>query len=129
VHRTAFGAQAGAPANWTLSGKAEGAAAKIHRSVWCASDYKRDNGLSGATDCLVQRTLKFTYYLLSGGATDCLVRLRTEGNQSLPNGTPTTLSCLGAIKGTPRRMEQDTKQSLNIQQRGDIEFAPFASLL
>jgi hypothetical protein len=87
------------------------------------------HGAGGCNGRLRQIRKGITYYLLYGGATDCPVRPRTEGNKSLPNGTPTTLSCLGAIKGTPRRMEQDTKQSLNIQQRGDIEFAPFASLL
>jgi hypothetical protein len=41
-------------------------------------------------------------------------RPQTEGNNGLPNGAPTTPSCLGAIKGTPRRMEQYTKPPLNI---------------
>jgi hypothetical protein len=61
---------------------------------------------------------------MSGVASDCSVRPRTEDNQSLPNGAQTAPSSLGAIKGTPRRMEQETKQSLNIQQRRDIKFAP-----
>jgi hypothetical protein len=42
------------------------------------------------------------------------VRPRTEGNQSLPNGAPTAPRSLGAIKGTPRRMEHYTKHPLNI---------------
>jgi hypothetical protein len=37
---------------------------------------------------------------MSGGALDCLVRQPTEGKNCLPNGDPTTPSCLGAIKGT-----------------------------
>jgi hypothetical protein len=53
------------------------------------------------------------------GAPDCHVRLRTEGNNCLPNGAPSTPSCLGAIKGTPRRMEQNTKPLLNILRRLD----------
>jgi hypothetical protein len=57
---------------------------------------------------------------LSGGAPDCLMRPRTEGNQSLPNGTQTSPSSLGAIKGTPRRMEQYTKHPLNILQHLDF---------
>jgi hypothetical protein len=32
------------------------------------------------------------------------------------------LSCLGAIKGTPRRIEQDTKYPLNILRRRDFAF-------
>jgi hypothetical protein len=43
---------------------------------------------------------------LSGGAPDCPVRHPTEGNFGLPRMPPTAPSCLGAIKGTPRRMEE-----------------------
>jgi hypothetical protein len=43
---------------------------------------------------------------LSGGALDCLVHHTTEGNFGLPCWPPTTPSCLGAIKGTPMRMEE-----------------------
>jgi hypothetical protein len=38
----------------------------------------------------------------------------TEGKNCLPNGTPTTPSYLGAIKGTPRHMDHVTKHPLNI---------------
>jgi hypothetical protein len=51
---------------------------------------------------------------MSGGAPDYPVRQPTEGKNCLPNGDPTAPSCLGAIKGTPRRMEQHTKPPLNI---------------
>jgi hypothetical protein len=64
---------------------------------------------------------------LSGGAPDCPVCPRTEDNQSLLNGTLTAPSCLGAIKGTPRRMEHYTKPSLNLQQCRDIEFTTLLS--
>jgi hypothetical protein len=47
----------------------------------------------------------------------CPVRQRTEGKNCLPNGDPTASNCLGAIKGTPRRMEQYTKPPLNILRR------------
>jgi hypothetical protein len=56
---------------------------------------------------------------MSGGAPDCPVHHPTEGKNCLPNGAPTTPSCLGAIKGTPRRMEQNTKPPLNILRRLD----------
>jgi hypothetical protein len=36
----------------------------------------------------------------------CPVRHPTEGKISLPRMPPTAPSCLGAIKGTPRRMEE-----------------------
>jgi hypothetical protein len=51
---------------------------------------------------------------MSGGAPDCPVRQPTEGKNCLPNGDPTAHSCLGAIKGTPRHMEHNTKPLLNI---------------
>jgi hypothetical protein len=52
-------------------------------------------------------------------APDSLVRPRIEGENYLPNGAPTAPSCLGAIKGTPRHMDQDTKPPLNILRRLD----------
>jgi hypothetical protein len=42
----------------------------------------------------------------------CPVRHPTEGKNCLPIGSPTAPSYLGAIKGTPRLMEQYTKHSL-----------------
>jgi hypothetical protein len=57
---------------------------------------------------------------MSGGAPDCPVRHPTEGKNCLPNGSPTAPSCLGAIKGTPRRMEHNTKHSQNILRRLDF---------
>jgi hypothetical protein len=55
-----------------------------------------------------------SYYSLSGAPPDSLVHRRIEGKNYLPNGVPTAPSCLGSIKGTPRRMEQHTKPPLNI---------------
>jgi hypothetical protein len=51
---------------------------------------------------------------VSGGAPDCPVRQATEGKNCLPGMHPTAPSCLGAIKRTPRRMEEYTKHSLSI---------------
>jgi hypothetical protein len=51
---------------------------------------------------------------VSGGAPDCLVRQETEGKNCLPRLLSTAPSCLGAIKGTPRRMEEYTKHSQSI---------------
>jgi hypothetical protein len=51
---------------------------------------------------------------VSGGAPDCPVRQVTEGKNCLPGMLSTAPSCLGAIKGTPRRMEENTKQPLSI---------------
>jgi hypothetical protein len=50
---------------------------------------------------------------MSGGAPDCPVRHPTEGKNCLPELLPMAPSCLGAIKGTPRRMEEYTKHTLS----------------
>jgi hypothetical protein len=60
---------------------------------------------------------------VSGGAPDCLVRQATEGKKCLPGMHSTAPSCLGAIKGTPRRMEEYTKHSLSIPKHQDIDSA------
>jgi hypothetical protein len=51
---------------------------------------------------------------LSGGAPDCPVRCSAEGKDVLQSLPPKAPSCLGAIKGTPRRMEETSKHSLSI---------------
>jgi hypothetical protein len=51
---------------------------------------------------------------VSGGAPNYPVRQATEGKICLPGMLSTAPSCLGAIKGTPRRMEEDTKHPLSI---------------
>jgi hypothetical protein len=51
---------------------------------------------------------------VSGGAPDYPVRQATEGKNCLPGMLSTAPSCIGAIKGTPRRMEENTKHSLSI---------------
>jgi hypothetical protein len=45
---------------------------------------------------------------------DYPVRHPTEGKNCLPRMPPTAPSCLGAIKGTPRRMEESPKHTLSI---------------
>ena len=47
----------------------------------------------------------------------------TEGKISLPELLSTAPSCLGAIKGTPRRMEEYTKHTYNISKHQDIDSA------
>ena len=53
-------------------------------------------------------------------APDCPVRQTTEGKNCLPRLLSTAPSCLGAIKGTPRRMEEYTKHSYNSSKHQDI---------
>jgi hypothetical protein len=50
----------------------------------------------------------------------------TEGKFGLPYWPPTAPSCLGAIKGTSRHMEESTKHSLSILRHPD--FVPMHSL-
>jgi hypothetical protein len=58
---------------------------------------------------------------VSGGAPDCPVRQATEGKISLPRMFSMAPSCLGAIKGTPRRMENDTKYTQSIPKHQDFD--------
>jgi hypothetical protein len=68
------------------------------------------NGRQGAPDCPV----------CTG---QCPVRHSTEGKDGFPSLPPTAPSCLGAIKGTPRRMEELPKHSLSILKHPDSTLA------
>jgi hypothetical protein len=52
----------------------------------------------------------------------CLVHHSTEDRNCLPRLSPTAPNCLGAIKGTPRRMEESTKLTRNILRHLDYAF-------
>jgi hypothetical protein len=98
----------------TTRGRANGR--QGHRTVRCA------NGSNSATvDCSIfgRRSAPDYEQYLSGGAPDCPVHHPTEGKNCLPRLLPTAPSCLGAIKGTPRRMEENTKHSLIIPKHQD----------
>jgi hypothetical protein len=88
-----------------------------HRTVRCTPDSVRctpdsvrcANGYNSATvGCAIlgRRSAPDNEQWMSGGAPDCPVRHPTEGKNCLPRMPPTAPSCLGAIKGTPRRMEK-----------------------
>jgi hypothetical protein len=93
----------------------------VHQTIRCAPDsvpcaiWPR----GPTVDCVRNGKKSCTGLLqwLSGGAPDCPVLHSIEGKISLPSWPPTTPSCLGAIKGTPRRMEQTTKLARNIESR------------
>jgi hypothetical protein len=89
-----------------------------HRTVWCAPDSVRcAKGTEGSTVGFARKGRRSgtgQRLFMSGGAPDFPVRHPTEGKNCLPNGIPTAPSCLGSIKGTPRRMEHNTKPPLNI---------------
>ena len=88
-----------------------------HRTVRCAPDSVRcANGSKSPTVGCARIGKK--------SAPDCLVRQSTEGKNCLPGLLSMAPSCLGAIKGTPRHMEEHTKHSYNIPKHQDIDFAP-----
>jgi hypothetical protein len=89
-----------------------------HRTVRCAPDSVRcANGSKSSTvGCakLGKQSAPDSEQCLSGGTPDCPVRYPREGKNCLPGLLSTAPSCLGAVKGTPRRMEENTKHTLNI---------------
>jgi hypothetical protein len=88
-------------------------------SVWCT------NWPGGATVICARigrRSASDRLQWLSGGAPDCSVRHPIEGKDGLPCWPPTAPSCLGAIKGTPRRMEESPKLTRNILRLQDSNF-------
>jgi hypothetical protein len=145
VHRTVFGARGWPTVNWLLLGKRPRRTAKIHRTVWWCT------GLSGEPKALVangrlrnpratrgpqQRSVG--HNRLSGAPTspeeqrsdapDMERDRAPDMNSGCPVvhrtvrcTTPTTPSCLGAIKETPRRMEEPTKLTRNILRHLDSE--------
>jgi hypothetical protein len=66
---------------------------------------------------------------MSGGAPDCPVHHPTEGKYCLLRMPPTAPSCLGAIKGTPRHMEEDTNHTLRILNHSHSVFAHSIDIL
>jgi hypothetical protein len=118
VHRTVSGAPGWPTVNRLLSGNYRGVRLKFTGLSGGAPDSVRcANQPRGATVGCAQygrRSRTGHEQWLSGGAPDSPVHHSTEGKISLPSWLPTAPSCLGAIKGTPRRMEQTTKLSRNI---------------
>jgi hypothetical protein len=89
-----------------------------HRTVRCAPDSVRcANDYNSATvGCAIlgRRSAPDNEQWMFGGAPDCPMRHPTKGKNCLPRMPPTAPSCLGAIKGTPRRMEESPKHTLSI---------------
>jgi hypothetical protein len=88
----------------------------------------RANGRKGAPDsvrCANGSKAPTVGFAKEGkkSAPDCPVRQATEGKKCLPGMHSTAPSCLRAIKGTPRRMEEDTKHSLSIPKHQDFDSA------
>jgi hypothetical protein len=88
-------------------------------SVWCAN---RPRGPTVGCARYGRRSRTGQLQWLSGGAPDCPVHHPTEGKFGLPSWSPTAPSCLRSIKGTPRRMEENTKLTRNILRHLDSAF-------
>jgi hypothetical protein len=82
-----------------------------HRTVRCANGF---NSAMVGYAILGRRSAPDNEQWKSGGALDCPVCHPTEGKNCLPGMPPTAPSCLGAIKGTPRRMEESPKHTLSV---------------
>jgi hypothetical protein len=81
-----------------------------HRTVqWCTGL----SGESSAVKSLLSRKIQRCTAKIQR-RTDCPVHHPTEGTISLPRMPPMAPSYLGAIKGTPRRMEESPKHTLSI---------------
>ena len=65
--------------------------------------------VSGEKVALGKRSAAYNY-----NSSDCQVHHKTEDKISLPRLSSMAPSCLGDIKGTPRRMEESSKHSLSI---------------
>jgi hypothetical protein len=95
---------------------AEPTARRGHRTVRCAPESVRcTNGSKAPTVGFAKEGKK--------SAPDCPVRQATEGKNCLLEMLSTAPSCLGTIKGTPRRMEEYTKHSLSIPKHQDFDSA------
>jgi hypothetical protein len=102
-------------------------AARSARDTWPSQRLEGGTGLSGVhRTCPVRQRLQVCQRSASPFkernlapdsvrcAPDCPVRQTIEGKSCLPRLLSTAPSCHGAIKGTPRRMEEYTKHSQSI---------------
>jgi hypothetical protein len=96
-----------------------------HRTVRCAPDSVRcaNRPRGPMVGCARKGRRSRIGHLqwLSGGAPDCPVHHPTEGKFGLPSWPPTAPRCLGAIKGTRRRMEEIHKLTRNILRLPDSD--------
>jgi hypothetical protein len=90
----------------------------VHRTVRCTN---WPQGPTVGCTRYGRRSCTGQLQWLSGGALDCPVHHPTEGKFGLPSWPPTAPSYLGAIKGTLRRMEENTKLSQNILRLPDSD--------
>jgi hypothetical protein len=94
-----------------------------HRTVRCAPDSVQCANGSKAVNGRLCQTRK---EIRTG---QCPVRQTTEGKNCLPRLLSTAPSCLGAIKGTPRRIEENTKHPLSIVDHSHSSLAHLFDIL
>jgi hypothetical protein len=136
VHRTVSGAPGWTPVKRSLSGNVLWRTAIIHRTVrWCTRLFGEPTVASATVGHAIRgrrvaRTNGQHEAPDSVRCTNCpraatVVCVR-KGRRSAPDGLPclppTAPSCLGAIKGTLRRMEELPKHSLSILRLQDSNF-------
>jgi hypothetical protein len=116
-------------------GQDQRSAARSAQDTWPSQRSEGGTGLSGVhRTCPVRQRLPHLQRSSSpfkerNRAPDCPVRPTIEGKDGLPDLLSTAPSCLGAIKGTPRRMEETSKQLLSILDHPHSVFAhPFVIL-
>jgi hypothetical protein len=121
---------------WANGRLRQRSAAQSSCYMWTAPTVSWCTGLSGAPVSLEEQQLALPdlegnraldhLQDLSGGGPGSPVRHSTEGKDSFPCWSSTAPSCLGAIKGTTRRMEESSQYSLSILKHPDS--APTHSL-
>jgi hypothetical protein len=102
-------------------GKTQRRTAIIHRIIrWCTGLSGEPTVASATVGCAIhgRRVARSNGRV---GTPDCPVRQPIEGKFGLPSWPPTAPSCLGAIKGTPRRLEENTKLTRNILRLPDSD--------
>jgi hypothetical protein len=97
---------------------AEPTARRGHRTVRCA------NGSLSANGRLHCKRKEIGHRTVSGVHRTVRCASRQKARSAFPDCSQTAPSCLGAIKGSPRRMEDNTKHSYNIPKHQDIDSAP-----
>jgi hypothetical protein len=95
-----------------------------HRTVRCAPDSVRcANDSESPTVGFAKEGKKSASDSVWWCTGQCPVCQATEGKNCLPGMLSTTPSCLGAIKGALRRMEEETKHYLSIPKHQDSNSA------
>jgi hypothetical protein len=103
--------------------------AQSAHDAWPSQRSEGGTGLSGAPTAPNRQRLaapeseRNLHRTVFDGAPDCPVHQSTEGKICLPGLLLTAPSCLGAIKGTPRRMKEYTKHTLSILDHSHFVFA------